>query len=229
MRHILVLHSIGDILFCEPIYRHFYNLDGIKPKVIIRDHLMNLQPYIDSAEFVPASKWGGDIDTLEHNKNFINLRFANQIYRGYDKWYHGDYENCMLDKYRLLGLSEDLWKRLDIRIFFKGNFCNLFHDYALFNPFCQAGNISFEGIFYDGMHVLMNINNSFTVIDWWEHIKSAKENHHVSTSTFFLMQAIKNKFPEWNSPCYIYPRPNEDGLRGISQLHPDFNLIRVEK
>lgn len=55
----------------------------------------------------------------------------------------------------------------------------------------------------------------FNVCDWAMIMLLAKENHHVSTSTFFIMQALT----DYKGKIFIYPRPNEDGLLGISKLN----------
>lgn len=236
----------GDVMFCEPIFRWFWQRDVVKPQVIIHDHQMYFKDYIDSANFIPKSNHPeADNPTLHRTDNFrsienINLRWANQIYRGYAPHDHHDFANVMLDKYRLLGLPEDLWKTLNINFDIRIPQCkgvdlamklNVLPTlkYALLNQNSQAGkaNVAKPGLQVYKIH--MEEIPGYNVIDWWYLIWSARENHHVSTSTFYLMQAIKNKLQEWNAPCYIYPRPNDDGLLGISQLKPDFNIIRVEK
>lgn len=234
-----VLHSIGDILFCEPIYRRVWEHDGKKPTVIIRDHLMWLQEYILSANFLPVSKWRGDIDDILFYDDYWPLRFANQICRRFDKHDHSDLENMMLDKYRILGFNENMWKTMELN--FNGDrSAQLFHalglhpseDYILINEHSQAGTIVINPENTRKFRVVkMESKPGFNVLDWCHVMALASENHHVSTSTFFVMQAIlKLKTPKARlDPVYIYPRPNEDGLRGISQLKPDFNLIRVEK
>jgi hypothetical protein len=236
--------GIGDILFSEPIFRHYWQKDGVKPIVVIHNHMMWIKDYIDSANFTSECPKEFETGSLFHNEHYINLRYANQIYRGYEPHDHHDFENMMLDKYRLLRLSEGLWKTIDIRLDFKNTKgfsvnkslflqqthlaihpCR-FNRYVLVNNHSQIGSVDIKT---HKNPIYMSKINGYNLIDWWHTIMCAGENHHVSTSTFFLMQAIKNKFPDWNVPCYIYPRPNEDGLRGISQLKPDFNLIRVEK
>lgn len=229
--------GIGDILFCEPIYRHYWQKDGLKPIVVIHNHMMWIKDYIDSAEFTDVCPKQFETGSLFHNERMINLRYANQIYRGLAPDDHSDLENMMLDKYRLLGLSEETWKSLDIKFNEKKsdelfNRYNLDENgtlkyYCLINNNCQAGNIDIKTKLPFANVVFMDFIPGYNVLDWCKIIKWATQNHHVSTSTFFIMQAIKNKYPDWNAPCYIYPRPNHDGLRGISQLKPDFNLIRV--
>lgn len=227
--------GFGDVMFCEPIYLAMWQRDGTKPTVIIHDHQMYFKDYIDNANFVPASQWPELRDCAEMKEGYLPLRWANQIFRGYALDDHHDCENVMLDKYRLLGLPDDLWKTLDLNFDWpKAGHLMLelnmskHDDYALFNEHSQAGDADIR---VPGLQVrkhYMNAIGGYTLVDWWSAILDARENHHVSTSTFYLMQAIKNKYRTWNAPCYIYPRPNFDGLRGISQLVPDFNLIRME-
>jgi len=222
-----ILHSIGDIIFCEPIYRHFWLRDGIKPTVIIRDHLMWLQDYIESAKFLKASQWTGDIDNNIPTDNYLPLRFANQIVRGLDKNDHHDFENCMPDKYILAGLDPELWKTLKLTFDVERS-RELFailelagdQDYIVVNEHCQAGWVEIKP---EPKHRIVRMYDvpGYNVLDWAPIMKLAKENHHVSTCTFFILEALKSL----NGEVFIYPRPNEDGLRGISKLNPSFNYV----
>lgn len=241
MRTIFVYHSIGDILFCEPIYRYFFAIDGVKPRVVVRDHLMWLAKYIESGDLYPISATTINPDTTEHNDQFINLRFANQIYRGLNPFDYSDIENCMLDKYRLLGISENAWKAIDLKInLAPSNNIEIWSKiklqyniqpvdlFSLVNCISQAGIIVFDSINkFSHKPIVQEFFNGVDLMQWASVMWLAQENHHVSTSTFFLAQAISNIHPNWESPFYVYPRPNWDGLRGISQLEPTFNLIRI--
>ena len=224
------LHSIGDILFTEPIFRHYWRKNNKKPIVPVRDHLLWLANYIESAEFVPESKARKviDLESLEVRPDYLPLRWANQIYRGYDPNDHHDFENMMLDKYRLAGLDPMLWKTLDIKLEeteitkqIWGDCVYEVDDYGwtLINENSQAGKIKIN---IPDPKIEMFNRKGATVIDWWKAMAYA-ENHHVSTCTFFLFQAMKNKnLDNRMGKIVIYPRPNIDGLRGISQLNPDF-------
>ena len=225
--------GFGDVLFCEPIYRKIWQDTGKKPEVIIHDHQLHLQKYIESAVFIPASRNIALKDSTHHNSEFINLRFANQIFRAYEFHDHHDYENVMLDKYRLLELPEDLWKTLKLNFDYDAGErlakvlgVGLFDEYVLRNVHSQIGDITINLNTKKQIVDMRSVNN-FTLIDWFLIHAQADEIHTVSTSTFYLMQALHNRSTAgWNSPeVYVYPRPNEDGLRGISQLKPDFNLI----
>jgi hypothetical protein len=66
----------------------------------------------------------------------------------------------------------------------------------------------------------------FTLIDWFNVILNAKEFHTVSTSTFYLLQAIANKY-HLDIDIYVYPRPNEDGLRGIEKLNTTYKFTKI--
>lgn len=229
--------GIGDIIFLEPMFRHFWNLNKEKPIVPVRDHLIWLQDYIESADFIKLTEfseiyWQGymkdedGMDSTEITNNFFPARFANQIYRKLDKWDHSDAENMMLDKYRLAGLDPEMWRTIKLKFpFDKVQMHPPGHPYLLINNHCGVGDIGIDSIMGISplsayKHIIMN-ESCGTVIDWWQMMLHAKENHHVSTCTFFIMQAIFNEFNHVG-PAFIYKRPNEDGLRGVMNLKPDY-------
>jgi len=221
------IHSIGDIIFLEPMFRHFFKKNNEKPLVPVRNHLMWLSDYIESAQFITESSY----TKMNKAGEKINTMYANQLYRGLPMDYHEDFENCMLDKYRLAKLPTEMWLDIDLKF----NPCrgeNLmtefltyhYGEYILKNEYSQAGNINIE-IDQDELPVYsMKSVDGFTLIDWYMLIFQAKEFHTVSTSTFYLLQAMKNKFPNMATKIFIYPRPNRDGLRGITNLHPTFEF-----
>lgn len=228
-------HSIGDILFIEPICRHFWKKNGEKPILPVRDHLLWMADYIESADFRPMSKFELDYESLEtSNPDYLPLRFANQIVRGLDKNDHSDYKNCMPDKYILAGLDLELWKTMRIKLNMRKTAELLTvlglgeapgrdpQPFVLVNEYSQAGNVTIKPDTNKRI-VKMRTIEGFTVLDWAPLIVMADENHHVSTSTFYIMQAAYNQFNQiWGSKIFLYPRPNEDGLQGISKLNPDF-------
>lgn len=225
--------AIGDLIFLEPLFRHFWNKEGKKPTVVVHDHLMNLQPYFESATFVPVSHGLINVDDMEVRSDYLPLRFANQILRGYGPHDHHDLENMMEDKYRLIGLDPQMWTTIDLKFDERKADQLMFEldikdsePYALVNENSGVGaaNIPIPLIVF----IRMNPMSGYTVIDWYKVIMCAMENHHVSTSTFHLMQAIFNKHPHMCSKNYIYPRPNYDGLRGISQLKPTYQFTLMK-
>ncbi|HXP49875.1 MAG TPA: hypothetical protein VN922_07980 [Bacteroidia bacterium] len=228
--------GIGDVLYCEPIYRHFFKKEGVKPIVIIHDHQMFLQDYIDSAEFRCASKYLDYKNNPMPNANYLPLRYANQVYRDLNIHDHSDFENCMPDKYLLAGLDPELWLTLDIK-FNSNKGASLLTEYKILdnpkfiikNEYSQAGKIDIK-LMNDMNYDIIEMQSlpGYSVIDWFSMILCCQYYCTVSTSTFFILQAIKNKYPTFNQMCYIYARPNEDGLRGISKLKPTFNLVRVQ-
>lgn len=227
------LHSIGDLIFLEPMYRHFLQKEGKKPIVPVRDHLMWLQNYIDSAEFVRASLYSFDQNKLDVTDNYLPLRWANQIMRDFSIYDHHDFENMMADKYTLAGLDPELWKTVKLNFNVESGKRLMEHlgltskKYCLVNEYSQAGNIEIK---IDGNEyeiVYMRPIDGYTVIDWFYIMLHAKQNHHISTSTFFILQAIENKFGV-TSEVFLYPRPNEDGLRGISKLNPTFKYTPMK-
>jgi hypothetical protein len=223
-------HSIGDIIFLEPLYRFLHKKTGERPIVPVRDHLMWMTEYIQSAVFTPMSKFLLDYESMRtDNPDYFPARFANQILRGYSPDDHHDFENMMLDKYTLAGADPKIWTDIDLRFSsHKGTklfeYLGLQQDekYILINEDSQAGRISIP-IESDLKMIEMRPIPGFSVVDWYLVMLRAHENHHVSTSTFFIMQAIANKY-RFNSKVFLYPRPNIDGLRGISLLTPTFKI-----
>ena len=223
--------AIGDILFLEPYYRHILKTTGKKAHLPVRDHLMFLSRYINTVEMFPLSKVDPasfDMDsTRTDDPAFISMRFANTIVRGLDKWDYSDYANTMPDKYLLARLDPDIWSTLDIQ-FNESKSMELldllvgeqWDDYVLVNEHCQAGKILITPK-TDLRVIRMHERPGFTVLDWAFVMLHAVENHHVSTCTFYILQAIKNKY-DLKGKVFMYPRPNADGLLGISKLKPTF-------
>jgi len=209
--------GIGDILFIQPILWQMNHL------LAIEDSLYPITEHLVGINTIKKSECKADLSAP--NSEHLNLRWANQLFRNYDLNDHHDYENMMLDKYRLVNLDPMLWKTLKVNRNYEresvliGTLNLKNKDFILINGHSRAGEIDVS-INSKTKIIYMRPLNCFTVVDWMGVMELAKENHHVSTSTFFLFEILK-----LNTPTYIYPRPNEDGLRGISNLKPSFNYI----
>jgi hypothetical protein len=224
--------GLGDILFCEPIARHFYE-DG-KNEIYwpINDEFMWLTEYIKYINFVPKSTHSMNYESLhlgliDGNKFFVPLRFANPIVRKLQPHDYSDQYHTMLDKYRMLGFSENMWKTLKWER-------NLEKENELFNLLVKDKNyILVNTKWSDGIvpietestfqRVNMEILNGFTLLDWSKIIENASEIHTVSTSNLFLLETLNLK----TEKVYIYPRkPRENNLDGISEfVNKKFKLI----
>lgn len=228
--------GLGDIIFLEPLFRHYWKRDGVKPILPVRDQFIGIAEAFESVTMVPLSKSGMNIDQVEFTipGDYLPLRFANQIFRGHQMHDHNDLENMMMDKYRLVGLDPMMWRSIELLLnedkaysLYKRiqalDGLGPFEKFIVINEDSAAGNIKISPTSRYKIVKMRPIDN-YTVIDWWMMIYLAEENHHVSTSTFHLMQAIVNQYPSFAKKAkYIYPRPNYDGLRGISQLKPTFD------
>jgi len=138
----------------------------------------------------------------------------------------------MTDKYVLAGMDPLEWTDLSLKfnmdkcIDLKNKIVGDCDDYIVINNHSQAGDLDIKVSSKCEKIIYMDDILGYTLIDWALVMADAKENHHVSTSTFFLMQAIINTF-KVRGKFYVYPRPNFDGLRGVSMLKPtyDFQLM----
>lgn len=238
--------AIGDILFIEPICRHIWNVTDKKPILPVRDHLMWFADHINSAIFTPMSKFSLDYESMEiSNPDYLPLRFANQIMRNLDKHDHSDFTNTMPDKYLL---AEEFFKMHNMpsmkhtisslnkswsNVLWHFNFdksADLFialnlssdEEFIFVNEHSQAGSIKINPENPNNLRIVrMEVIPGFNVLDWTPIMLLAKEHHHVSTCTFYMLEGMK-AIHDAEIPITIYPRPNKDGLQGISKLNPSF-------
>lgn len=229
-------HSIGDILFIEPIVRYLRN-NNYSVDLPVRDHLMWIADYFDNPEvFSPMSKNKDFVDHHFIKEDYLPLRFANQVLRGYDLNDHHDFENMMLDKYQLFNqqfLTNIDWKTIKLNLNLLKckevekyyNIDSLKENFIIVNNHSQAGSINID-LDTDKKVIYMQQLHGYTLIDWATLLIHSSEIHTVSTSIVFLLQALHNQgfiLP----PVFIYPRPNEDGLRGIQNLKFTYNYKLV--
>jgi hypothetical protein len=224
--------GLGDILFCEPIARHFY--DNGKNEIFwpINDEFMWLTDYIKYINFVPKSSHHIDYESLHlgllsDDVYFIPLRFANPIVRKLRPHDYSDQYHTMLDKYRMLGLPEDMWKtfKWERNLEKENELYNLLikdENYILINTKWSDGNVPIETD-SSFQRINMDILDGFSLFDWSKIIENASEIHTVSTSNLFLLETLNLKANKVN----IYPRrPRENNLDGISEfVNKNFNLI----
>jgi hypothetical protein len=233
MRYIFNQYQgLGDILFCEPIARHFY--DEGKNEIFwpINDEFMWLTDYIKYINFVPKSSCNMNYESLylgniDSNTYSIPLRFANPIVRKLNAHDYSDQYHTMLDKYRMLGLSEDLWRtfKWERNLKKEDELYNLLvkdENYILINSKWSDGNVIIEtdSTF---QRINMDILDGFTLLDWAKIIENSSEIHTVSTSNLFLLETLNLKADK----VHIYPRkPRETNFDGILEfVNKQFKLI----
>ena len=206
--------GIGDIMFLEPIFRMLSKTHTVTVPIV--DSFKWIEKHISYVNFVPYRCQFDNYDQ-EFTDKYLPLRFASPIYRKYDLHDFSDYENCMLDKYRVLDLPEEMWMDMElIRDYSNENklfeFLGSPKSFILVNENSRVGDIRIN--IESNMRIIyMRPIEGFTLVDWCVMMERANENHHVSTSTFYLLNML-------DVDATIYPRPSEDGLRGVSQMLP---------
>jgi hypothetical protein len=224
--------GLGDILFCEPIARHLYGDGQNEIFWPINNEFMWLTDYIKYINFVPKSNNRIDYESLHLGLTspdvyYIPLRFANPIVRRLKPHDYSDQYHTMLDKYRMLGLPEDMWKTLkwERNLEKENRLYNLLvkdENYILINSKWSDGNVSIEtdSTF---QRINMDILDGFTLFDWAKIIENASEIHTVATSNLFLLETLDLKADK----VHIYPRkPRENNFDGISEfVNKNFKLI----
>lgn len=233
MRYIFNQYQgLGDIIFCEPIARHFYQNGENEIFWPINDEFMWIKDYINYINFVPKSSTRMNYESLhlgliDSDTYHVPLRFANPIFRKLSPHDYSDQLHTMLDKYRFLNLPEDMWKSLKWERN-HGKEKELFdlltndEEYILVNTKWSDGNVE---IITDSKlkRVEMSIINGYSLFDWALIIENASEIHTVSTSNLYLIETLKLKANKVN----IYPRkPRENNFDGILEfVNKNFKLI----
>lgn len=224
--------GLGDILFCEPIARHFYEEGKNEIFWPINDEFMWLTDYIKYIKFVPKSRHNMNYESLylgqiDSNTYFVPLRFANPIVRKLSPHDYSDQYHTMLDKYRMLNLPEDMWKtfKWDRNLDKENELYKLLikdENYILVNSKWSDGDVTIQtdSTF---QRIDMKILNGFTLFDWSKIIENSSEIHTVSTSNLFLLETLTLKADK----VHIYPRkPRENNFDGISEfVNKKFKLI----
>jgi hypothetical protein len=155
--------GLGDILFIEPIYRHFKN-EGYDVTAPVNSDLLWIQPYIPYVNFVDRKKYPYNSEVVqqkEDGKMHTPLRFANPLYRGFTDLHYGDdRKNWMRDKYLYLGLDENLWRTMQ----FERNFEKEADLWNIINPAEKYNlvNRNFGGSFEK---INIKVNNDLPVIE----------------------------------------------------------------
>jgi hypothetical protein len=221
--------GLGDILFCEPIARTFKE----QGKTIIWpviDQYIWIAEYIPYINFVSKSQFAFNYEALSFEDSdieYLPLRFANPIYRGLHPHDYSDQYHCMLDKYRMLNLDENLWRTLkwnrnpqkEKELFDRvvGNKKN----YTLINK-TWGGHITNNDIQDETEAVYCSYVDGYSMLDWAMVYENASTIKTVSTSNLYMIEALNV-----NADVFIYPRkPHENNLDGIKEfVNKKFNLV----
>jgi len=201
--------GLGDVLFIEPIYRHYHNL-GYKVIAPVNPDILWIAEYIDYVQFENKLKYKYSYETVEQPEDgrlHIPMRFAHPLLRGYDLHYGDDRENWMPDKYTYLNLPIELWhtmkwKRHD-REMELWKELNINEPYNLINQ-NFGGNFSQVPINPNNglRNIYMTKMGNYTLLDWAQVIENAENIYTVETSAIYIIEVLKTKAKEF----HMYPR-----------------------
>lgn len=205
--------GIGDILFLSPLVGQL-DVEHIVWPVVdhyywVKDYIkINNLTFIKSSEFNPSDYKGYVEVPLQHAHSLIPQA-----------------EDCMQAKYMLLEADPELWRTLgfyrnqekenklkqylnissnDEFIFINNHFAGPEFNYKV--------DINFKT---DLRIVYQEYIEGFTLLDWCGVLEQAKEIHTVSTSLFFVIEALKLE----KTSLHLYPRkPLDKDLSPIKTL-----------
>ncbi len=213
-------YGLGDIILCEPIARHYYNL-GYKIKYWVKDEYKWIQDYIPYIDFISESDNYNTSSQDIFEENYIYLPLIFKAISNNDEWRRVGW---LYDKYEISKLKPELWKTFNYKRDIKKenklyNHLNLKNkEYILVNEYSSIGHRSLN-ITSNYEIIKMSKIDGYTMLDWHKVMKNAKEVHTVSTSTAFPL--IKLKHPN----VTIYNRSDlNDGtfysIKDIFEFYP---------
>ncbi len=202
--------GLGDILFIEPIYRHYHNR-GFKVVAPILPEYLWIAEYIPYVQFENKNTYPYSYETVqqpEDKKLHVPLRFAHPLLRGYDLHYGDDRAHWMPDKYEYLGLPVDLWRTLQFNR-------NKEREKRLFDSLNLPAKYNFVNNNFGGSFEKINITQKadlpcvfmekiegFTMLDWGMVIEGAENIYTAETSIIYYIESLKTKAKEF----HLFPR-----------------------
>jgi len=202
--------GLGDILFIEPIYRHYHNR-GFKVIAPILPEYLWIAEYIPYVSFVDVNSFKYDKEVVEQKEDgqiHIPLRFAHPLLRNYPLHYGDDRAHWMPDKYEYLGLPVELWRTLSFNR-------NKEREDKLFKHLGIEGKYNFVNNTFGGSFEKVNITlpndlpivemskiAGCTLLDWGKVIENAENIYTVETSVIYYIESLKTKAKEF----HLYPR-----------------------
>lgn len=205
--------GIGDILFLSPLIEYIDAEEIIWPVV---DHYYWIKDYITfpNLQFTKQSEFNIN-DYIEYN--VVPFQHAHSLIPEAD--------DCMQAKYMLLNADPELWRTISLnRNQEKENQLKQYLNISLEDKFIFVNN-NFAGPEYNYKVDIQPQTNlkivyqdyieGFTLLDWCGVLEQAKEIHTVSTSLFFVIEALKLE----KTSLHLYPRkPLDKDLSPIKTL-----------
>ena len=205
--------GIGDILFLSPLITRL-DVEHIVWPVVdhyywIKDYIkINNLLFIKFSEFNPSNYEEYVEVPLQHAHSLIPQA-----------------EDCMQAKYMLLEANPELWKTLNFnRNQEKENklkqYLNISHndEFIFINNHFAGPEFNYKvdiNLKTDLRIVYQEYIEGFTLLDWCGVLEQAKEIHTVSTSLFFVIEALKLE----KTSLHLYPRkPLDKDLSPIKTL-----------
>lgn len=227
--------GLGDILFCEPIAKHYYNNGENEIIWPILGEFLWLQEYFPYIKFVNWTEYQFPYESTFHGQAnetefHLPLRFANPIVRNLHPHDYSDQLHTMIDKYRMVNLPIDLWKTMTWfrNIEREDNLYSMLVQntkYILVNNAWSDGVLDINITNPDNHQIIyMNKITGYTMLDWAKVIENADQIYTVSTSNLFLIETLPIKA----SNVCIYPRlPRENNFEGILEFVNKNFILKV--
>lgn len=204
--------GLGDILFSIAIAKRLYDI-GYNIIWPVNNSFLTIQKNFEWINFVDKQATNIDYEntsiSIFDNNLVLPLRWSNNVFN------NGNSTTCMIDKYRILGLSPDLWTTLSWKRDTKKE-DELFYEvlgltddtkYNVINEnfrMFKKVSISCENEY---RNIKFEIIDGYNILDWYKVIENATTIHTVGTSIVFMIEVIPTPKLE---KYVLYPRiPDE--------------------
>jgi hypothetical protein len=202
--------GLGDIIFIEPLYRMYHELE-YRVVAPVNDEYYWIKDYIPYVDFRKKSEFKYSYETVEQpddGRLHLPTRFSHPLYRGHDLHYGDDRGNWMRDKYLYLGLDEWMWKTMKWeRKAQREN--DLFSQLGIkgeYNLINEHFGGTFERVAINPNNGLQNVYvervGNFTLLDWALVIEMASNIYVVDSSIVWPIEVLDTRAKE----LHIYPR-----------------------
>lgn len=212
--------GLGDILFVEPICRHYQRLGYTIVFPVLKKYL-EIKRHFPYITFIDKDEYGIDYDNKKPEQTEDNiilpLRWSREVFN------EATDDNQMRNKYKMVNLPLSDWRKLTwVRFVDKENELKTMltlkdEPYVLVNK----NWYSFENktakfkVKTDKKIVNMNFISGYTMLDWSKVIEDADEIHTVNTSLLYLLETLELK----TNNIHLYPRlENNIDLKHIDYL-----------
>lgn len=211
--------GLGDILFCIPIARHYYD-QGYE--ILWPTDFTSIQKHFKFIQFVPSNSISFDQNNMNIQENdeglVLPLRWCNNLLN------NGNPITTMSDKYKFCNLPLEMWKQLkwerdesaEEELFERLGLKDVSYN-LISEVFTPSFSMKYEIKIQNGLqNVHLQKLDNYTLLDWGKVIENATNLYTVGSSINVIIEVMATKHKEY----ILYPRwPHEINCQNYNYLY----------